>query len=815
MGIRGVFAVMAMSALAMTAASQTQSQPALQSVANVRLEWKPRDIENGHTHVDLRLVNTGQTPLEMRGWSLYLTSISGTEPSRLEDSAAITEVIGPLFRLRPQSGLPLLAPGASTTFKLDYGEAMILTDKAPTGPYIVYDDAPSKAVPVADYQVYSLNETLTPQDIYAQNEAITVVGSADFPPVFPSPLSYTYASGALSLRHGVHVEATSNLAPEAAFARHMFGTHVSPHGVPVRLSVGAVRGQTSAEAYHLDITPKGVRITGASAAGVYYGLQSLRDILSLGGDTLKAVQITDAPRFGYRGLMMDVARNFQTREKVFEVIDLMARYKLNTLHLHLTDDEGWRLEIPQLPELTSVGARRGVCEPGTCLPPAYGSGPDVNNPHGSGYFTVSDYIEILKYAHARHIEVIPEIEMPGHARAAIMAMAERSRRLRALGDPHADDYRLDDPGDASVYHSAQGFSDNVINPALPSTYRFVDAVIAELVALHRQAGVPLQTLHIGGDELADGAWEGSPLAKAAMASLPHADTGALWDHYYSQVIAKLASYGVKAAGWEELGERKARGANGGTQMAINPRFKGQVGNLFVWNNLGGSEDLAYRLANAGYDIVLSPATNLYFDMAYARDSHEYGHNWAAYTDLDAVFGFNPLHMVGTQSEGMTQLDTAGKTHLSGLEATLFSETVRDPQRIDYMLMPRLLALAERAWAPEPAWARTTDPASADILKAADWSSFANRVGKQILPSLDADMPDLAYRLPPPGLHRDGDRILVNSQLPGLTLRYTTDGHLPDATSPQVTGPIIEKGLITVAAFSRTGRSGRASSLTNP
>ena len=211
----------------------------------------------------------------------------------------------------------------------------------------------------------------------------------------------------------------------------------------------------------------------------------------------------DAPRFGYRGLMLDVARNFQPKAAVLRVLDLMARYKLNAFHFHLTDDEGWRLEIPSLPELTSVGARRGhTLDSSRFLPPAYGSGPDVDQPFGSGFYSRADYVEILRYAAARHIEVIPELEMPGHARAAIKAMEARFRTLQATGDAEgASRFLLSDPEDRSIYTSAQGYHDNVMNPALPSTYAFIERVVQDLVALHREAGVPLRNLHVGGDEV--------------------------------------------------------------------------------------------------------------------------------------------------------------------------------------------------------------------------------------------------------------------------------------------------------------------------
>src|SRR5207245_2355393 len=173
---------------------------------------------------------------------------------------------------------------------------------------------------------------------------------------------------------------------------------------------------------------QGIRIVGVSAAGVFYGLQSLRNLLPAptprAGLTLSAIRVVDAPRFGYRGFMLDVARNFHPKPLVLRTLDLLARYKLNVFHMHLTDDEGWRIEIPSLPELTAVGARRGhPPDSDRHLPPAFGSGPLVDRPWGSGFYSRADYVEIVRYAAARHIDVISEIEMPGHARAAVTALA--------------------------------------------------------------------------------------------------------------------------------------------------------------------------------------------------------------------------------------------------------------------------------------------------------------------------------------------------------------------------------------------------------
>src|SRR2546430_11073392 len=210
--------------------------------------------------------------------------------------------------------------------------------------------------------------------------------------------------------------------------------------------------------------------------------------------------------------MLDVARNFHPKAAVVRTLDLVARYKLNVFHFHLTDDEGWRIEMPSLPELAAVGARRGhTLDSGTHLPPAFGSGPDVDRPWGSGFFSRADYIEILRYAAARHIEVIPELEMPGHARAAIKAMQ---------GNPQ---YRPNDPAGRPVYHSAQGYHDNVMNAALESTYRFVERVVGDLVAIHRDAAVRPRPVHNGGHEVPPRVWPSSAAGQPALQSPRTAD----------------------------------------------------------------------------------------------------------------------------------------------------------------------------------------------------------------------------------------------------------------------------------------------------
>jgi len=472
------------------------------------------------------------------------------------------------------------------------------------------------------------------------------------------------------------------------------------------------------------------------------------------------------------------------------------------------------------PELTTVGARRG--HPGVAgehLPPAYGSGPDVDNAFGSGYYRRADYIEILRYAAALHIEVIPEIEMPGHARAAVMAMAVRARKYADAGRPGADEYLLNDRADRSVYQSAQRYSDNVMNPGLASTYAFVAHVIAEVAAMHRAAGVSLRTIHVGGDELPAGAWERSPACAELMGREHLVSRAEVWEYFYTRVEHLLRRQGLSTSGWEELGTLQ-QPRDGVEQASPNPRLLGRGYMLYVWRNIEGSEDLAYKLANAGYDTVLAPATRVYLDLTPYPDPNEAGQNWAGHVDLDTVFDFIPFddNRVApdnpTRLSGKKALSDSGRRHISGIEATLFGETLNDPSRLDYMLMPRLVALAERAWAPDPAWATESDPVRAAQLHAAAWSQFVSQLGLQVLPRLDTQQPGTAYRIPAPGLAIIDGAVAANQQIPGFTLRYTTDGSEPTAASPTVSAPITAAAVIRVSAFDHNGRGGHAAQINN-
>jgi hexosaminidase len=806
----------------------------------VRSERLPND-KGARSLASFLLTASPTRGLQARGWSLYFNCVAGVDLDSAQGPFVLEQMAGTLFRLRPTSAFAGLAPGQSVEWRFRHPDLMPNPDKAPQGPYLVMDNQPDVGLRIGDYHITPSQrpEQLDladgkplpgpgPDGFFERHAAADAVDPATLPLVFPPPRELQRVAGSLRWTRMPRLEAGPGLRREAALAREWLQPlFAGPPGAtgragdpPLRLQISPLPAGANApspEAYALEIdAQQGVTLRGASAAGVMAGLQSLRALLPAALPRgmpllLPALTLRDTPRFEHRGLLLDVARNFHPKATVLRLLDLMARLKLNKLHLHLTDDEGWRLAIDGLPELTEFGARRGhSADPWRHLPPAYGSGPDVRNPDGSGHYSATDYVEILRFAAARHIEVIPEIEMPGHARAAVQAMQARARRLTAAGAPDATRYLLSDPADRSRYRSAQLYTDHLMDPGLPSTYAFIEHVVQAVVRLHRQAGVPLKQLHVGADELPAGAWSGSPASRDLMERRRLTGLPDLWNHFYDRVGEILARHGLAAGGWEELGARRQK-PDGSGPLVPNEHFVGRGHTLYVWNNLDESDDLAYRLANAGYRVVLAPATTLYLDMAHTATPGEAGVNWAAYSDLHQVFDYVPLNVLGRTPlpaqvpSGKAVLTDAGRRQVAGIEATMFSEVMRGRERLEYLLLPRLLAVAERAWVADPAWATEADPATAARLHRQDWSRFVGQVGHQVLPALLQALPDLNLRIPPPGLRRTGVTVLANAAWPGLTVHYTADGSEPGPQSPRALGPIADRGLIRAAAFDSRGQ----------
>ncbi|NIA54659.1 family 20 glycosylhydrolase [Massilia sp. TW-1] len=768
----------------------------------------------------LLLTNVSDAPIEP-GWTMYFNACRRV----LNVSAGfdLAHVNGDLFSLR-RTNASAWQPGEVLDVRYEAQFWAISETDAPLGFYLV--DAGGHTVDLGDADVKpfarpeqlrrNAHDVLPTADAawrWHENAGLRLLPAEEVGRITPTPISACFADARCKLTCASEIVAGAALAAEAALLGTLLADLPDGEGARMLLEIGTAAAE-GPEAYQLDIGTDTILVRGASAHGVFNGIQTLAQLLDADG-TVPCGRVVDAPRFGYRGMMLDVARHFASVATVQRLLDCMARYKLNRLHLHLTDDEGWRLAIDALPELTGIGSKRGVApDAGAVLPASFGSGPDVASSAGTGFYDADDFIAILRYAHARHIEVIPEFNMPGHARAAVLAMRARHDRLRAQGDVEgAERHLLSDPDDASVYESVQLWRDNVICIALPSVDRFIDTVVAHVAALYREAGVPLSTIHTGGDEVPRGAWEGSPRCRALMRERGWTHVGQLHADFVGRCRAILARHGIAFAGWEE------------TALAYDEAPPQPHGGFLVhaWNNAWGSgkEDVAYRLANAGYDVVLANAANLYFDLAYAKDPQEPGYYWAGFVETRHAFGFCPLDMIVSAANdpmgqgvpparlaALVRLTPAGRRRIVGLQGQLWGENARTRDRIEYLAAPRLVALAERAWAPDPGWCAIEDTAARTAAMDDAWNEFANRLGQRELPRLDRAPLAYGYRLPPPGAVAQGRTVHANVALPGLALHYTLDGSEPDAASPRYAGPVQagpDAAVFKTATFDTRGR----------
>uniref|UniRef100_A0A0L8GMR0 beta-N-acetylhexosaminidase n=1 Tax=Octopus bimaculoides TaxID=37653 RepID=A0A0L8GMR0_OCTBM len=545
--------------------------------------------------------------------------------------------------------------------------------------------------------------------------------------------------------------------------------------------------QDKPEAYILEVNSEKeyIKITGQDAPGVFYGIQSLMSLTS-DNYTIPKSNIKDAPRFAYRGMEFDVARNFFGKETVLKLFDLMAIYKLNRFHFHLTDDEGWRLEFEGLEELTKVGGHRcHDLNEKHCIMPQLGSGPTTIG-SGSGYYTKKDYQEILQYAKERHIQVIPEIDMPGHSHALNKAMQSRYQKLLQDGKMNeARRYVLVDPNDTSQYKSIQMYTDNAINPCLESTYNFIEKIVKTLIDYHKTI-MPLKVYHFGGDEVAKGTWENSTACNEVVNNSSNLPGKEVFKEYFVRKLSNItAKYDINLAAWED-GVMKS-----GTVPYNISALKNKEIFAYAWDNVWewGNSNRAYKLANDGFKIVMSQATHLYFDHPYEPDPEEPGYYWATrFTDTRKTFGFMPENIYGNakvarSGEPITKEQLCGKEgktcvqlkkfeNLAGIQGHLWSETVRNPERFEFMVYPRLLALSERAWH-RAAWELEKDKKKREENRKKDWERFANTVGYREMKRLDRL--GIKYRVPPPGAVYNDDQLKVNTAFPGLIVQYSVNG----------------------------------------
>ena len=745
-------------------------------------------------------------------WCIYYSQLPREIKLIDSESIRIELVNANFFRIYPTEQYKAILPYDSIQVRFSVTNNTPNISQTPEGCYWIetHSDRESQPLPVhlsfrplTDAQRM---QTVSPQKIYEKNrllEPFPVLNETDILPTVKNIIKEN-ENDKITIPQKVSLEYSNEVADEAGILREKIKTlygievsEVSPVRIRLDLSTDKIT-PANQEQYKLAIGKDNILIEGITPHGVFNGVQTLLSLLK-GQETTRELTcqtIIDYPDLEYRGLMFDIARNFTQMADLKKLIDVIASYKLNVLHLHLSDDEGWRLEIPGLEELTEVGAKRGhTKDEAHCLYPGYDGGYDSEaNTTGNGYYSREDFIGLLKYAAQRHIRIIPEIESPGHARAAIVSMKARYTRYAGKDEQKAREYLLNDPEDTSVYISAQSYTDNVMNVALPSTYRFMEKVISEIMNMYKEAGIELSSVHIGGDEVPDGAWIGSPACRKFMDENNMTNAHELFEYYICRMADYLQSKNIKLSGWQEVALLNT--------TATDKKLLNAAAGIYCWNTVAEWErdEIPYHIANSGYPVVLCNVNNFYLDLAYDPHFEERGHSWGGYVDETKSFSVLPFSIYRSSHTDLSgnpiDLETAGKgkeelkkgniQNIKGIQAQLFAETIRSFPWVEYYIFPKILGLVERGWNAHPTW-ETLHGTHGENVFDKDLSRFYTLISSKEMPYLNKQ--NINFRLPHPGLTVQEGYLYANSPLPGAQIRYTTDGTEPTVESAIWTEPI--------------------------
>ena len=551
--------------------------------------------------------------------------------------------------------------------------------------------------------------------------------------VIPMPAQVTYAGEAFTVgaQTPIVVDAgdaaarrtADYLAALTAHTRHLqLQVKEAPvAGAGIVLKRDPQAGVTDAEGYTLDVTPQGIRVVAREEAGLFYGAitawQLMTSAHGTGDVQVPAVHIRDEPRFAWRGFMLDSARHFQTPDEVRTLIDQMAQHKLNVLHWHLTDDQGWRIEIKRYPELTRIGAWR--------TPPDAGQNGEPQR-YG-GFYTQDEIRAIVAYAAERHITVVPELDMPGHAQAAVASYPELG--VTGTRPPVSPDWG--------------------VNPYLynvdDNTVHFLQNVLDEVMALF-----PSTYIHVGGDEAVKDQWKASATVQARMHALKLKDENALQSWFIGQMGQYLTAHGRRLIGWDEILE-------GGVPASAT---------VMSWRGTQGAIDAAKQ----GHDVVLSPAPQLYLDQMQSDRADETTGRLAS-TSLESFYTFEAVPKA---------LDATQAKHVLGMQANMWTEHMPTLRHIEHAVFPRMDALAEAAWTPVSVrdWHGFLDrlPAQFARYRAQDIAYADSAFAADIEVDRNA------------AISSGHATVTLGNQAKYGSLHYTTDGSTPDATSPLYVKP---------------------------
>ena len=491
--------------------------------------------------------------------------------------------------------------------------------------------------------------------------------------IVPMPRSVIMGIGSLDLNSDAGVYLTDPNDPKT---QEVFDIWAAPYRKSGALALSESRdsdsaikvgidGQGAAESYRLSVTTEGITLNASDHAGLFYGLQTLSQLMPPDAVTtadvssfgLPVLEIDDAPRFTYRGVHLDVARHFFPPEFIKHYIDLLALYKINRFHWHLTEDQGWRIEIDQYPKLTEVAAFREQTHMGHGLDEFQGDGVRYG-----GFYTKEEIREIVAYAHARNIMIIPEIEMPGHATAALAAYPK-------LGCTEG-------PFEVAM---TWGIFEDIYCP-YEETFEFLENVLLEVIELF-----PGDYIHIGGDEAPKARWEESEYVQDLMVREGFNDVEQVQGYFIRRIDKFLNEHGKRLIGWDEIIE------GGLPPNATVMSWRGTIGGI--------------EASRRGHDVVMTPYSHLYLDYYQSADQENEPFAIGGFLPLDTVYSYEPVP---------SQLRERDKNRIIGAQANVWTEYMKTGEHVEYMLLPRMLALAEVVWSP----AETKDFRS--FLKRIEW-----------------------------------------------------------------------------------------------
>ena len=804
-------------------------------VDKVNITYEIKEYKDSRFDVNFTINNTSSIDLNSP-WSLHWN-----QQSSIIDEQSVPENV--IYDYVAGQSYNILTFGKDynldkdNSFSIDLSQRGIVRRQSdlPVGGFIVSnDDILDVEFDYVWKNAKGIEKLNAPTSVDRYNEYISnsLLDKSDLDYIIPSPSNFIINGGEVEMlnKYSILINQEFNLSEQ--LIKSIFDGVVTidfdnTNEIESRISIDLDKS-INAESYQLSVSDEGISITSGDNAGALYALQSLKQIFlisKLENSPLKFIEVNDSPKFSYRGMLLDISRNFYGPEKIKQIIDYLSFFKINYLDFRLTDDEGWRLEIPGLEELVEVGSKRAYTKDEfENLIPMYGSGPDTNST-GSGYLSRTDYVDILKYASERNISIIPQISVPSHMRSAIVAMNARYQKYMEMGNQvEAEKYLLIDPDDKSEYYSAQGFTDNIMNVCRESSFTFYEKVIDEIYLMYKEAGVEMTKFGVAADELPYGAWQKSPMCDNFMnENSISGDYNALYELMQRRIYNKISSYGATMTGWDDILLKLTEKNQSETQ--IKDFFKDDDILLFVWKNDWGQgrQDMIYKYANLGYKSIMSNSSAFYFDMVDDKDLDNIGLSWSGYANykdmwtVDVYDVFNDLYGVEKNNisqdyiDNSVKLDQDKRDNIVGVQSQIWSETIRNEGILDYMFMPNIIVFSQKAWSHDNSW---MDISNNDIKREKidqDWNKFANNIGQRVLPMVDNIFGGLSYDLPKPGGKIMNDTLYANTVFPGLNIKYTLDGSNPNESSQTFISPIKidESDVVNLRLFDNNGRGGNS------